>query len=144
MSNYAPPPPRGDGSCWKWGAIACLGMGCIGVGILGALLAYGGTRPGFKRILSTTQQAGREVERMQSVGRAIQKYALDKGKYPGKLSDLVPNYVSQDLLRSSTDLDGKRLVYTRPPADAPDSFHVLEVSVPNPVSPIQAPPIRYF
>lgn len=139
-----PPPPTGSGSCWKWGGIACLGIGCVGVVVIGILTAIVFSRPEFKKVWRTTQEAGQAVQRMQQVGKAIDKYTHDKGKYPNALTDLAPAYISADQLSPSNDPEAEQFVYHRPPADAPDDFVMLIYDMKNPIAPNQAPAIRYF
>jgi len=147
--TFVPPPPaRGGGSCWKWGGIACLGCGCAGIIGVAILLAVTASRPevrkAYSRIWSTAQEAGETVQRMQQVGEAINKYAQDNGRYPGRLSDLTPRYVAAEMLKATADPGAKSFVYHKPPANAPGSFRLLEIEIPNPVMPTQAPPIRYY
>jgi hypothetical protein len=93
---------------------------------------------------NTVQEAGTTVQRMQEVGQALEKFAQDQGRYPAKLSELSPRYVAADRLTATPGPDGRPFIYHRPPEDAPSSFRILEVEIPNPVMPTQAPPIWYF
>ncbi len=147
---YPPSPPtrQGSGSCWKWGGIACAGCGCVVVLAFVAFLAVVASRPdvrkAYSRIMTTAQEAEQAIKRMQKLGEAIGKFAEDNGRYPDKLADLAPRYVAAEMLRVSDSPEAKQFTYHKPPPDAEGSFRMLEVDIPNPVMPTQAPPIRYY
>ncbi len=146
--NPPPPPERRDGgSCWKWGGIACAGCGCVAVlaivVLIVVLASRSDVRNAYSRIVSTAQEAGEVVQRMQQVGEALDKFVQDHGRYPNKLAELAPRYVAAEMLRVSNKPGAKEFVYHKPPPNAPETFGVLEVAIPNPVMPTQAPPIQY-
>jgi hypothetical protein len=139
-----PGPPRGGGSCWKWGGITCLGLGCIGVILVGIGLAILVQKPEFKRVLRSGQQAGEAMSRLQETSKAISKYVHDKGKYPAKLSDLTPAYIAAKRISPDDQPGSKPFEYHQPPSGAPDDFAMLAYEMPNPILPDQAPTIRYI
>lgn len=142
----APPPPgpaRGGGSCWKWGGIACLGLGCVGVIAVVVGLALLFQRPEVRRAFRSTRQAGMAVVRLQETSKAIGKYAHDKGKYPAALADITPSYISADRIRPDDEPGTKPFEYHQPPRGAPDDFGMLVYEMPNPIMPGQAPGVRY-
>jgi hypothetical protein len=125
-----------------------VGCGCAVVLVLiiasAVLLSRPGVRKAYVRIMNTAQQATVTVQRMQQVGDAINKFAQDKGRYPDKLAEIAPRYIAAESLRISNSPEAKEFVYHKPPPNAPGSFRILEATIPNPVMPKQAPPIRYF
>ncbi len=145
MSEGIPPlAPRSSGGCWKWGGIACLGLGCFGIIAVGVLVAIFASRPEFKNVVKHTTQAGLAVQRLQTLGQALRKYAHDHGQYPDELADLVPKYAKAEELRISPEPDSPVFHYQKPPADASNDFQLLTYDMKNPVMPDRAPGIRYF
>jgi len=127
MSDVIPPPPRRDGGgCWKWGAISCVGLGCLGaiVILIGVTIFLKG--PVGQQVLRSSHEAARIARELPAVAGALAKYRNDKGDYPNKLTDLAPKYISADRLRSSAG----PYRYTKPPKNAPESFPVVTVEIP--------------
>ena len=132
MSDVLPPPPPSRNSndgCWKWGAISCaVGCGFLTLIIIIGIIAAG---PAFKNIMGTAVKVGQEAElaeaELQNVWRQVDKYHKDKGKYPDKLEQLVPNYLpSEASLRFSRKPNGPMFTYYKPDKDTPGSATMLE------------------
>ncbi|MCC6727852.1 MAG: hypothetical protein IT208_00770 [Chthonomonadales bacterium] len=145
MTDVVPqaPPPRSEGGCWKWGAISCLGLGCVSVLALAALIAYVVTRPQFKHRWQEVTGTVKVATNLQEIGQALTKYVADKGKYPASLRDLTPAYLSADKLRPAGVADSRQFAYHRPPAGAPGDFVVVEYEMENPIRVPNGPPMRF-
>jgi hypothetical protein len=114
------------------------------VGILAfvGLMVWAFNRPEVKQAFATMQKANQAATvDMPRIKRALDQYKADKGKYPAKLKDLVPNYVSNEgQLRPAND-PGQEFDYKQPGKDASPSTVVLEYHLPPPVPSPGAPPI---
>lgn len=130
MSDVIPPPPprRDSGGCWKWGAISCIGLGCVGAIVI-AVLVYAVMRtPMFKQAMRSGVEAQMVAkQKLPEVGRALAKYRDEKGDYPKKLDDLAPKYITPENLTWS----GGSFTYHKPPKDALESFVVVSVTIPT-------------
>lgn len=115
-----PPPPRNDSGCWKWGAIGC-GSGCLLLVILIAVIGYSG-RGLWKQAINMGMETAQAQQEMKTLWTHVDRYHKDKGKYPDKLEDLVPNYVaSEKNLHLSVHPEGPQFGYIKPgPNSAPD------------------------
>src|SRR2546425_647662 len=91
-----PPPPRSNDGCWKWGALTC-GIGCSLVVIA---LVVGGflvmRSPIVKNVMQSVEDAQVASTEIKVVWNALERYHKEKGKYPDKLTALVPNYVATE------------------------------------------------
>lgn len=127
MSDVIPPPPprRDSGGCWKWGAISCLGLGCLGAILMIVGVSLFMKSPVGRQVLRSTQEATRITQELPEVAGALAKYRNDKGDYPNKLTDLVPKYISKDKIQSSAG----PYSYTKPPKNAPESFPIVTVEL---------------
>jgi hypothetical protein len=67
---------------------------------------------------------------MQMLREQIMKYKSDTGKYPDKLEDLVPKYVSSSArLKVSTHPEGPEYTYYKPRPDAKPDDVLLEYNL---------------
>ena len=127
-----PPPPRGDSGCWKWGAIAC-GGGCA-LAVIAIILVIVLAGPSMKKLVGSAMQFGQDAQycqtEMTALWQKVEKYHTDKGKYPDKLEQLVPNYVADKSgLKLSTKPTGPDFTYHKPAKDAQPTDIVLEYSL---------------
>lgn len=137
-----PPPPRSSDGCWKWGAITC-GVGCA---VLVLVVVVGGyflmKSPLVKNIREGAENAKYATTEMKEVWTQVDKFHKDKNKYPDKLENLVPNYLTKDQLHFSRQPTGPEWTYHKPPPDSDSSFIILEYKVDfrMPVAPGQPSP----
>jgi|GEM_PF-2472980 len=122
-----------ENGCLIWGLAGCgicLLLGVIFIVALANSASKGGGG-GFGGVIKNTVSAQVCGQSMESVSVAIEAYRADhKGKYPAKLTDLVPDY-----LADSATVDcggtvkqlGDKLVYRIPPQKAPDETAVVEI-----------------
>jgi hypothetical protein len=143
MSDMVPPPTpqRGGGGCWKWGAIGCLGLGCLSVVVV-VLVSVLFLRSGQGRqIMQVGIETAVVSKDMPIIHQAIGRYVADKGKYPAALSDLVPTYLPESTTRPGGDPTAQPYTYHRPPEGAPGDFTMVEYRIRGPV---QGPTASYF
>lgn len=121
MSAYIPPPPstayglpRQNSSCFKWGAAGC--GGCLVLFLIAAYLIYRAAGP---FIGSTIRDSAAVTRDMMLLREHINRYKADTGKYPDKLTDLVPKYVASPAgLKLTTHPEGPDFTYYKPGPDA--------------------------
>lgn len=143
MSDIIPPPPpaRGNDSCWKWGAITCGILGCLGVIAIVGLFWVALRSPIVQQMAASFEKANIVERDMRVLSMAIDKYVQEKKRYPARLEDLVPKYVTDKRhLQPSVDPNGPPFVYTPPPKDAPPSFVILQYDLPSPLPGQHQPP----
>ncbi len=126
------PPRRANSNCLI-AALAGCGLLVIITIVLGIVVAKGAG--GFVRDIAAAPDYKQKLIAVQS---ALQTYQHDhKGKYPAKLSDLVPNYLPDDSNFSYQVGDvPHRMEYTPPVKDAPDDavvagFQTTQIHVMN-------------
>src|SRR5262245_12488999 len=115
MSDVLPPPPprRADDGCWKWGAIGCVGCGFLVV--LGVIALVVILRPYISEALKGMEKGQLVARDMRGLNDRLRQYDKAKGKYPAKLKDLVPNFVSEERgLHPSADPSGPEFTYFPP------------------------------
>ena len=121
-----PPPPRSSDGCWKWGAITC-GVGCAVLVLAVVVGGYFFTKSSFfKSIKEVGENAKYATQEMKAVWTQVDKFHKDKNKYPEKLADLVPTYLTKDQLHYSKLPNGPEWTYHKPPPDSDESFIMLE------------------
>jgi len=113
---------RRELSVWKLGAMGC-GVVVILVIVWMGWLAYRISGTVLYRNLRTCRT------QMESIGRAMDRYAASNHAYPESLRELVPDYlVTSKVFHCPADSDPLRLfsyTYRQPDADAPGSTVVL-------------------
>jgi len=100
--------------------------------------------PLVKNVMQSMEDAQEVSKEIKTAWNALEKYHKEKGKYPDKLTALIPNYLpSESSLHYSKDPNGPEFTYHKPAPDADDSVIVLEykVSMNIPTGPGQPPPI---
>jgi hypothetical protein len=144
MSTVIPPPPpvpRSGGGCWKWGAIGCGALGCIGVICLAIGFFFLMRSPMVKQAMASVLQAQAATQQLPTVGKAIDKYVADKKKYPNELKDLIPTYLPDEKsLRVTRDVNAPRIWYKKPGKNAAPETIVLQTELVPPIPLPGAPP----
>ncbi len=124
------PRKRGASSCLKAAGIGCL----VIVVVIVALTIWGFSlakkNPIFQRTMQETKVMGECSERMAKIGNALNTYAAQNGgKYPMKLDDLYPKYVTDKSMLQCPSGAQKGTVcsyeYVQPAPDAPGETVVL-------------------
>jgi hypothetical protein len=142
MMSVMPPPPApssSNNSCWKWGAIGCGGLGCVGV--IGMIALFYAMRPIINQAVKSVEKSQVVMADMQNLKKDINQYTQDKNKYPDKLADLIPKYVPEErMLHVGGNSAEPKYTYTKPPKDAPQSFVILQVDLPSPMPTLDKEP----
>jgi hypothetical protein len=138
MSTYVPPPPptsygppKQNTGCLKWGAAGC--GGCLLLAIIAGFLIWKAVGSFVGTTLKDSMQVAIDME---SLHREIKQYKADTGKYPDKLADLVPKYVSSPAkLKLTTHPEGPDFTYYKPGPDAqptdPLLAYTLSIKTPD-------------
>jgi len=131
MSTYVPPPPpppmpqRSNDSCFKWGALGC--GGCLVLAVLFGVFIWFTAGKFIGGAMKDSMQVSKD---MHNLRQQIMKYKDDNGKYPDKLEDLVPRYVtSPSRLKLSTHPEGPEYTYHKPGPDAQPDDVLLEYNL---------------
>ena len=144
MENYPmqeppAPTPAANNGCWKWGAIGCVGLGCVAVIGFIALIVIVMMSPMGKQIMQATRQAVVMQSDMSIIKKGVDQYKIDKKNYPKTIKDLYPSYINDEkILHMNSDPSRPLYEYHVPEANSPSSFILLEGEVP-PLTPDTKP-----
>jgi hypothetical protein len=131
--GVVPAKKSAENGCLIWGLAGC-GLVLL-IGVIGVMTAFsklskgeGGGLGGVMKNSISAQSCGQSME---TVSAALEAYQVaNKGKYPAKLADLVPKYLTDDateICGGKVSELGKKLMYRVPqPKDADDAV-VVEV-----------------
>ncbi|MEP6755146.1 MAG: hypothetical protein ABJA67_06580 [Chthonomonadales bacterium] len=136
MENYPmqePPAPKpaANNGCWKWGAIGCVGLGCVAViGFIALIVVVMNSALGKQAIHVATQAAEMESN-MSTIKKGIDQYKVDKTAYPQTLKALYPSYINEErILHMNSDPSRPMYDYHVPEADSSSSSVILEGEIP--------------
>jgi hypothetical protein len=123
-----------ENGCLIWGLAGCGICLLLGVIFIVALAnAASKSNSGFGGVIKNTVSAQVCGQSINSVSVAIAAYRTDhKGKYPAKLTDLVPDYLADsatvDCGGTVKEL-GDKLIYHVPSPKAPDDTMMVEINM---------------
>jgi hypothetical protein len=125
----APPPPRKSGGCLPWAIGGCVALAVLAV--VGVIIAanYFKNDPRVRKMVKEATASPAYGQRLITIKDALEKYRQAHGeKYPTALNDLVPEYLpDRSALEETigTGAEARKLIYTPPKPDAPDSAPVV-------------------
>lgn len=126
--GIVPAKKSSENGCLIWGLAGC-GLVML-IGVVG-LVAMFSRQDGFGGMMKNSISAQSCGIGLESVSSALESYKVDhKGNYPAKLTDLVPNYLSETATQTcggTVKELGDKLVYHAPTAKSPGDAVVVEV-----------------
>ncbi|MCX6377953.1 MAG: hypothetical protein NT023_00520 [Armatimonadetes bacterium] len=120
-----PIPQKRKDAGWIWALVGCGGL--VVIVVIALTIAFTSSKKGgVGKLFNSIIEASTEGEQLISVRDSLKKYRVDhKGAYPKSLSELVPNYLSQEY---SDYLAEHKAVYLPPAPNAPPDFAVITIS----------------